>query len=73
MAGACARAQEAGGNDLHARSHAEREVTEPEEYQLICGSSANLATPATPTITARTDGLQLTMKSGNDNWVFDRE
>ena len=27
-----------------------------EEYQMICGSSANLATPGTPTVTARTAG-----------------
>ena len=36
-----------------------------EEYSLICGSSANLATPATPTITARTAGSNETTNGAN--------
>ena len=36
-----------------------------EEYQLICGSSANLATPSAPTISARTAGSNETSVGAN--------
>ena len=39
-----------------------------EEYQMICGSSANLATPATPTITARTAGSNETTVGANGTY-----
>ena len=35
---------------------------------MICGSSANLATPATPTITARTAGSNETTVGANGTY-----
>lgn len=42
-----------------------QEMMLAEEYALICGSSANLATPATPTIAARTAGSNETSVGAN--------
>jgi hypothetical protein len=39
-----------------------------EEYQLICGSSVSLSTPATPTITARTAGSNETTVGSNGTY-----
>jgi len=41
-----------------------RRVTKPEEYQLIAGTSQNLAAPAAPTVTVRTAGSNETALTG---------
>jgi hypothetical protein len=45
-----------------------QEMMLAEEYALICGSSANLAAPATPTVTARTAGSNETAIGANTNY-----
>jgi hypothetical protein len=45
-----------------------RRVTNPEEYQLICGSSASLAAPAIQAITARTAGSNETTVGANGTY-----
>jgi hypothetical protein len=45
-----------------------QELMLAEEYALICGSSANLAPPATPTVTARTAGSNETAIGVNANY-----
>jgi hypothetical protein len=58
----CVRAQEPGRNDPATRCKARG--NSQEEYQLIAGSSQNLATPAAPAITQRVAGSNETAITG---------